>query len=86
MSFGFGTNNYAELLSLKILLGFAKNKNCQAIQVFSDSMLVINWIKGAQRCSNTNLEPLLPEVSHIISSFDDFSCMHIYRERNSGAD
>ena len=86
MSFGSGINNYTELLSLKILLGFTKNKNCQAIQVFGDSMLVINWIKGAQRCRNTNLEPLLPEVSHIISSFDDFSCMHIYRERNSGAD
>ena len=85
MSFGFRTNNYIEFLSLKILLGFAKNKNYQAIQVFGDSMLVINWIKGAQRCSNTNLELLLPEVSHIISSFDDFSCMHIYREKKSGA-
>ena len=86
MSFGFGTNNYAELLSLKILLGFAKNKKCQAIQVLCDSMLVISWIKGVQRCRNTNLELLLPEVSHIISNFDDFSCMHIYREKNSRAD
>ena len=86
MSFGSRTNNYADLLSLKILLGFAKNKNCQAIKVFGYSTLVINWIKGEQRCRNTNLESLLPEFSHIISSFDEFSCMHIYREKNSGAD
>ena len=43
---GEGTNNYAELLSLKLLLIFAAKKGCQNINIYGDSMNVINWTRG----------------------------------------
>ena len=43
---GVGTNNYAELFALKLLLILALDKHISNIQVFGDSLLVINWITG----------------------------------------
>jgi len=37
-----GTNNYAELLSLKLLLLFVEEKEVETIQDFGDSLDVIN--------------------------------------------
>ena len=39
---GAGTSNYAELMTLKLLLCFAIEINCKKLQVFGDSMVVIN--------------------------------------------
>jgi ribonuclease HI len=85
MGFEPGTNNHAELLALKVLLLFAKQKNIQAIRVFGDSMLVINWIRETQICHNLMLLPLLEEVLNIVSTFDS-SLKHVYRERNEADD
>lgn len=45
---GEGSNNFAELMSLKILLIFAVEKGVDNILVLGDSMNVVNWIKGIQ--------------------------------------
>jgi hypothetical protein len=45
---GDETNNYAKLLALKLLLIFAMEKGCKTLQVFGDSMLIINWANGVQ--------------------------------------
>ena len=37
-----GTNNYIELMTLKLFLCFAIERNCRKLQVFGDSMVVIN--------------------------------------------
>ena len=50
MGLGSGTNNYAELMTLKLLLCFAIERNFKKLQVFGDSMVVINWINKTQRC------------------------------------
>ena len=42
MVLGEGSNNYAELFSLKLLLIFASEKGCRSLNVFGDSMNVIN--------------------------------------------
>ena len=39
---GEGSNNYAKLLSLKIILIFAAEKGCRTLNVCGDSMNVIN--------------------------------------------
>ena len=46
---GHGTNNYAELLGLKLLLKLALENNITNLQVFGDSQLVINWVNGLYR-------------------------------------
>jgi hypothetical protein len=39
---GAGTNNYAKLMSLKLLLAFTLEHNCKRITVYGDSKNVIN--------------------------------------------
>ena len=83
---GVGSNNFAELLSLKILLLFALEKGCRQLHVFGDSLNVINWIKGVQNCRVHLLQNLFCSIGVILRSFASFSCQHIYRENNEKAD
>jgi ribonuclease HI len=48
LELGQGTNNYAELLTLKLLLLFAKEKELLHLQIFGDSMISINWARKLQ--------------------------------------
>ena len=86
MGLGEGTNNYAKLMSLKLLMIFAVEKGCNNLPVYGDSMNVINWIKGTQQCRILRLENVLRSAREILSSFDFFSCQHIYRENNVEVD
>ena len=43
---GEGSDNFVELMSLKLLLVFAAEKGCRNINILGDSMNVINWTKG----------------------------------------
>ena len=42
MGLGEGSNNFVELLSLKLLLIFATKKGCQRLSLFGDSLNFIN--------------------------------------------
>ena len=79
---GEGGNNWAELLSLKILLIFVAEKGCRSLKVFGDSLNVINWIKKIQACRDLFLQNILLNIWDIIESFDSFTCSHVYRENN----
>jgi ribonuclease HI len=57
-----GSNNYAELMSLKLLIAFSIEKECHSFTVFGDSMNVINWIRGTQRCTNTRLANIVEDI------------------------
>jgi ribonuclease HI len=83
---GAGTNNYSELMALKLLLLFVVEQGCQTLQVFGDSLIIINWENGVHRCHISRLVPILEDVMHIKSFFDSISFTHIYRERNQLAD
>ena len=84
-SLGEGTNNKAELLAIFMLITFAHEKGVRHIQIFEDSMLVINWLNNAQRCHNILLTPILEEVAHLKNTFDLITFPHIYREWNMEA-
>ena len=49
---GLGTNNYAELLALKLLIILDLKQGVQSLQIFGDSQLVINWVTGKFRINN----------------------------------
>jgi ribonuclease HI len=72
LGLGPGTNNYAELMALKLLLNFAGEKGIRSIQIFGDSMVVINWVNKTQRCHNIILLPILEEVFIILASYEDY--------------
>lgn len=83
---GTGTNNYAELSALKLLLCWLIHRHILTVQIFGDSLSVVNWVNGQSRCHSYMLRPLLEEIMSLKSSFNVFSIGHIYRERNGTAD
>ena len=56
------------------------------IQVFGDSLLVINWVTGKFKIHNLQLSEILQEVIRLTHSFEHAEFKHIYRERNAIAD
>ena len=86
MGLGEDSNNFAELLNLKILIIFATEKGCRTLVCFGDSMNVINWVKKTQVCRHLGLENILISIAELIGSLDSFSCSHVYRENNREAD
>ena len=44
LGLGQGTNNYAELSSLRILLFLTKERDIKKLQIFGDSQVIIYWI------------------------------------------
>ena len=83
---GRGSNNYAELMTLRLLLLFTLEQGCLSLQVFGDSMLVIEWEKENVQCHVMILIPILEEVIHLKQQFNHISFTHVYRERNRVAD
>ena len=52
----FGSNNFAELSAVKLLIYLALDKQILHIQIFGDSLLVISWISSKFRCHNMHLD------------------------------
>ena len=86
LGLGTGTNNYAELMTLKLLLCFAIERNCRQLQVYGDSMVVINWLNKTQKCRNASLDVLYEETCRSLSFFESISFKHVYREHNEEVD
>lgn len=86
MGLGGGTNNFAELSSTKFLIQHALQIQCRDLQLFGDSKIVCDWINKKSRCSAYTLSHILVEDHHLITSFDTFTCHHIFKERNADAD
>eukprot|EP00253_Pinus_taeda_P004658 PITA_04658 len=83
---GSGTNNYAELSALRLLLCWLHHRNINSIQIFGDSLNVINWVNGTASCQNQILKTIVDEISSLKTFFNRFSICHIYRDRNEEAD
>jgi ribonuclease HI len=80
---GHGTNNFAEIMVLKLALILAAEKRTSHLQVSGDSMLVIKWLTGEYQMDNFLLQPILDEINALNKYlFTYVSCQHVYRERN----
>jgi hypothetical protein len=82
LGLGQGTNNYVELLTLKLLVLFAKEKELLHFQIFGDSMIAINWERKLQQCHNIFLLPILEDILHMMEEFDTVTISHVYRNMN----
>ena len=82
---GSGTNNFAELSALRFLLCWLQHRNINTIQIFGDSLNVINWINGKATCQNQILKNIVEEIMILKSFFNRFLLYHIYRDRNEEA-
>ena len=75
-----GTNNYAEMTALKHLMQASIENGCRSLQIFGDSMNIINWENEIHRCHSLMLLSLLEEVLILKHHFDTFFITDVYRE------
>ena len=85
-SFRLGSNNFVELMALRLLLTKAWEWGVHTLQVFGESKNILEWAKGTQNYHILHLRLLLEGVKHLRSLFDLISFVHVYRERNTMAD
>lgn len=45
-----GTNNFAELITLRHLLHFSLGHQCHNLNIFGDSKIIINWFNSISTC------------------------------------
>lgn len=83
---GTGTNNFAELITLRHLLHFALSHHFTCINIFGDSKIIINWFNNISSCHIHTLSIILNEVLELEAAFNNITCSHIYREHNESAD
>eukprot|EP00253_Pinus_taeda_P034161 PITA_34161 len=86
INLGRGTNNYAELCTAKHIIHFAIQKQCRHLQLFGDSKIVCSWLNNSSQCHAFSLRHILDEARRLTTSFESFTCLHIYREQNTTAD
>lgn len=80
------TNHEAEYDALLLLLREAAARKCQAMRVFSDSLLVVKQVNGAYRCKQPHLQSRLSGVKARIAPLTCFSLEHVGRRDNVDAD
>ena len=83
---GHGTNTKAELLSLWALLHTSHMMGIPLTQVYGDSQVIINWVRGSADLSPPDLIHWCRETKNLLAAFHDLSFTHIYREHNRLAD
>jgi ribonuclease HI len=83
---GTATNNVAEYQALLHGLRFALAKGARAVEVFSDSELLVRQLEGRYRVKHPGLVPLHREARSLLARFDATRVAHVPREHNREAD
>ncbi len=83
---GVATNNQAEYQGLKEGLEASLLLGVRKIDVFMDSLLVVNQLKGLYKVKNGDLIPVNQSVRRILKEFETYNLTHIPREQNTIAD
>ena len=83
---GVTTNNQAEYTALKLGLEAARQKNASEIDVFMDSLLVINQMRGIFKVKNRDLWPIHASIKELTRQFKKVTFTHVPRELNKMAD
>lgn len=83
---GITTNNQAEYTALKLALEEARTLGASKVDVFMDSMLVINQMKGIFKVKNRDLWPIHDAVRQLAKQFSKITFTQIPREMNKLAD
>jgi ribonuclease HI len=83
---GSQTNNVAEYSALIAALEWAVQNQQRAMQVVSDSELMVKQIKGIYKVSNLALQELHAKAKRLIAQLDWFQIQHVLRGKNKEAD
>ncbi|MCA9342603.1 reverse transcriptase-like protein [Candidatus Saccharibacteria bacterium] len=80
------TNNQAEYHSLRLGLTRAKQLGAKKVDVYMDSLLVINQMKGLFKVKNPNLQDVYMTIKDLVKDFEAVKFNHVPRELNKLAD
>jgi ribonuclease HI len=83
---GITTNNQAEYTALKLGLEEAKSLNAKEVEVYMDSMLVINQMKGMFKVKNRDLWPIHDAIKQLCAQFKHVTFTQVPRIMNKLAD
>ena len=84
---GHTTNNAAEYAGLIHGLQLAQEYGASRVNIYTDSMLVVNHLKGIYKVRNSRLEPLYNRAIDLLKLFGDgYEISHIERLKNTRAD
>lgn len=83
---GITTNNQAEYQALKFGLEEAQKLGAREVDVYMDSLLVVNQMKGIFKVKNRDLWPIHEAVKELCKQFAGVKFTHVPRELNKLAD
>ncbi len=83
---GNQTNNVAEYHGLIAALDYAEAHGIRRLRIRSDSLLLVQQMKGAYKVKNPGLKPLHERASRMSRALEFFAIEHVPRERNAEAD
>jgi ribonuclease HI len=83
---GVTTNNQAEYTALKLALEECKKIGAKEVQVYMDSLLVVNQMRGTFKIRNRELWPIHQAIVELVKSFQHVTYDHVPREFNKAAD
>lgn len=83
---GTASNNVAEYRALVEGLALAAELGVTALDVFSDSELMVKQMAGAYKVKHDDLRPLYEEACRLRRGFARVTITHVRREQNKRAD
>jgi len=85
-SIGVATNNVAEYRGLIAALEWARKHDCPALQVRSDSLLLVQQMRGNYRVKHPGLQPLYARARLLALEIGRVTYEHVGRALNAHAD
>ena len=83
---GITTNNQAEYQALKEGLEAAQKMGVREVEVYMDSLLVVNQMKGLYKVKNRDLWPIYQSIKDMLGQFAKVNFSHVPRALNAVAD
>ena len=83
---GVATNNVAEYEGLRTALDYCDKNNLKGVQIYLDSLLVVQQVNGKYKVKSKNLMDLYNQCTDLIEKIDNLEIHHVPREQNKRAD
>ena len=80
------TNNETEYEALLQGMAMVQKTGGKAVEIFSDSRLVVGQVKGELEARDTRMQEYLSQVKRLQSDFDLFNLSYVSRSGNTHAD
>ena len=85
-SIGVATNNVAEYRGLLAALEWARRHHCRRVHIRSDSLLLVQQMRGNYKVKSPGLIPLHATARRIADGIGKVTFEHVRREQNAHAD